>query len=41
MSIVTQVGAYGQNMEVPLGAFLNGWQASDYELTVVTKNPVV
>lgn len=29
--------SYGQNMEVPLGAFLNGWQASDYELTVVTK----
>ena len=29
--------SYGQNMEVPLGAFLNGWQTSDYRMTVVTK----
>lgn len=30
--------SFGKGMEVPLGAFLNGWQSVDYELTVVSAN---
>ncbi|WP_233211292.1 Ig-like domain-containing protein, partial [Mycobacterium sp. shizuoka-1] len=29
---------YGKDMAVPLGAFLNGWQSNDYELTIVKAN---
>jgi hypothetical protein len=30
---------YGQDMAVPIGAFLNGWQNNDYELTIVKAKP--
>jgi hypothetical protein len=30
---------YGKDMAVPIGAFLNGWQTNDYELTIVSANP--
>lgn len=31
--------SYGQGMRVPLGAFMNGWQSNDYELTTVQLAP--
>ncbi|WP_052960222.1 Ig-like domain-containing protein [Mycobacterium sp. EPa45] len=31
--------AYGKDMAVPIGAFLNGWQSNDYELTIVKAKP--
>ncbi|WP_431237125.1 hypothetical protein ACQ86B_20105 [Mycolicibacterium aichiense] len=31
---------YGQDMAVPIGAFLNGWQTNDYELTIVKAKPI-
>jgi hypothetical protein len=30
---------YGQDMAVPIGAFLSGWQSNDYELTIVKAKP--
>ena len=30
---------YGKDMAVPIGAFLNGWQSNDYELTIVKAKP--
>jgi hypothetical protein len=28
---------FGQGMAVPIGAFMNGWQANDYHMTVFEK----